>query len=225
MVSAEPGFWRIEEEEGTDYLQFTCPLTELYSEIFDIPSALLFWRGPLVRESSAEDAVPAVTEGVIISEKKTLWGLRTNFIREGTFKLRALRDDEPFPSEGVIKVVREAPRGLDGTGDAPSSSAAAPKKAARRRKVPISPSGGMAPDAAGDRVSACCCVYLLSIDSMSSVRLCPVALVHSAHLRSSRVSQVSIAAQLFSCFKLSFHQSCTGRSSGLEAVTDYVLLY
>jgi hypothetical protein len=153
MVSAEPGFWRIEEEEGTDYLQFTCPLTELYSEIFDIPSALLFWRGPLVRQDSGEASVPAVTDGIIISEKKTLWGLRTSFIREGTFKLRALRDDEPFPSEGVIKVVREAPRGLDSTGDSPA--AAAPIKATRRRKVPISPSGGMAPGAAGDRVSAC----------------------------------------------------------------------
>ncbi|CAM9514718.1 unnamed protein product, partial [Choristocarpus tenellus] len=39
MVTVQPGAWRIEEEQGQDYLQFTCPLTELYSEIFDIPSS------------------------------------------------------------------------------------------------------------------------------------------------------------------------------------------
>eukprot|EP00611_Tribonema_gayanum_P025989 TRINITY_DN6069_c0_g1_i1.p1 TRINITY_DN6069_c0_g1~~TRINITY_DN6069_c0_g1_i1.p1 ORF type:complete len:254 (-),score=72.15 TRINITY_DN6069_c0_g1_i1:185-946(-) len=126
MVSAEPGSWRIETEEGTDYLQFTCPLTELYSEIFDIPSALLFWRAELVRRAGEVQ----MQEGVIISEKVTLFGLRTNFIREGSFRGRVLRADEPFPSEGPITRIARP-------GDERKAKASGMGGAPRRRKAAV----------------------------------------------------------------------------------------
>lgn len=58
-----------QEEEGLEYLQFSCPLTELYSEIFDIPSSLLFWRVPLRK---ATDGGIVLEGGQIISERKEL---------------------------------------------------------------------------------------------------------------------------------------------------------
>lgn len=60
---------RSQEEEGTEYLQFSSPLTEIYSEIFLIPSSLLFWRVPLRK---AEDGAIVLQGGQIISERKEL---------------------------------------------------------------------------------------------------------------------------------------------------------
>ncbi|CAM9791072.1 unnamed protein product [Ectocarpus sp. 12 AP-2014] len=94
MVAKEKGAWRVEEEEGTDYLQFSCPLTEMYGVMFDVPSALLFWRVPLRKGA---DGSVVLQGGQIISEKNSLFGLKTTFIDEGTFKARVLADDEEFP--------------------------------------------------------------------------------------------------------------------------------
>lgn len=58
-----------QEEEGTEYLQFSCTLTELYSEIFDVPSSLLFWRVPLRK---GQDGSIVLKGGQIISERKEL---------------------------------------------------------------------------------------------------------------------------------------------------------
>lgn len=59
----------VQAEEGTEFLQFSCPLTELYSEIFEIPSSLLFWRVPLRK---GEDGSIVLEGGQIISERKEL---------------------------------------------------------------------------------------------------------------------------------------------------------
>ncbi|CAN0001532.1 unnamed protein product, partial [Hapterophycus canaliculatus] len=65
MVAKENGAWRVEEEEGLEYLQFSCPLTEMYGLMFDVPSALLFWRVPLRKGS---DGSIVLQGGQIISE-------------------------------------------------------------------------------------------------------------------------------------------------------------
>lgn len=110
MVTPENGAWRIEAEEGTEFLQFSCPLTELYSEIFEIPSSLLFWRVPLRK---GEDGSIVLEGGQIISERKELFGLKTTFIDEGTFKARVLADDEEFPAEDVVDISKiPVPEGL-----------------------------------------------------------------------------------------------------------------
>lgn len=59
-----------QEEDGQEYIQFSCPLTELYSEVFEIPSSLLFWRVPL-RQS--EDGTIVLENGQIISERSEWW--------------------------------------------------------------------------------------------------------------------------------------------------------
>lgn len=58
-----------QEEEGTEYLQFSCPLTEMYGVSFDVPSALLFWRVPLRKGT---DGSIVLQGGQIISEKNSL---------------------------------------------------------------------------------------------------------------------------------------------------------
>ncbi len=58
-----------QEEEGTEYLQFSCPLTEMYAVMFDVPSALLVWRVPLRK---GKDGGIVLQEGQIISEKNSL---------------------------------------------------------------------------------------------------------------------------------------------------------
>lgn len=58
-----------QEEEGTEYLQFSCPLTEMYGVMFDVPSALLFWRVPLRKGA---DGSIVLQGGQIISEKTSL---------------------------------------------------------------------------------------------------------------------------------------------------------
>ncbi|CAM9580187.1 unnamed protein product [Chrysoparadoxa australica] len=123
MVTKTPGSWRIEEDEedGVEYLQFTCPLTELYSQIFDVPSELMFWRGILQEEG---DKV-IVTDGVIISEKSSVFGLKTDFINEGNFTARVLENDERFPSEGGATKIELRD---------PSVATAQPKKTTRKRK-------------------------------------------------------------------------------------------
>lgn len=60
----------VQEEDGEEYLQFSCPLTELYSEVFDVPSSLLFWR---VRLRQGGDGTVALENGQIISERSELW--------------------------------------------------------------------------------------------------------------------------------------------------------
>lgn len=65
-LTARPGH---QAEEGAEYLQFSCPLTELYSEIFEIPSSLLFWRVPLRK---GQDGSIVLEGGQIISERKEL---------------------------------------------------------------------------------------------------------------------------------------------------------
>lgn len=52
-----------------EYLQFSCPLTEMYGVMFDVPSALLFWRVPLRKGS---DGSIVLQGGQIISEKNSL---------------------------------------------------------------------------------------------------------------------------------------------------------
>eukprot|EP00903_Cladosiphon_okamuranus_P011961 g11234.t1 len=99
MVAKEKGAWRVEEEEGTEYLQFSCPLTEMYGVMFDVPSALLFWRVPLRKGA---DGRIVLQGGQIISEKNSLFGLKTTFIDEGTFKARVLADDEEFPVPDAV---------------------------------------------------------------------------------------------------------------------------
>ncbi|CAM9384449.1 unnamed protein product [Discosporangium mesarthrocarpum] len=98
MVSKEPGAWRIEDEEGQEYLQFTCPLTELYSELFDIPSALLFARIP-VRKGADGDFI--LEGGQIISERSSLLGLKKDPIDEGKFSARVMQEDEVFPETPI----------------------------------------------------------------------------------------------------------------------------
>lgn len=58
-----------QEEEGTEYLQFSCPLTEMYSVMFDVPSGLLFWRVPLRKGANGSIVLQG---GQIISEKNGL---------------------------------------------------------------------------------------------------------------------------------------------------------
>lgn len=58
-----------QEEEGMEYLQFSCPLTDLYSELFDVPSGLLFWRVPLRKGAGGELVLEG---GQIISERNQL---------------------------------------------------------------------------------------------------------------------------------------------------------
>ncbi|CAM9252846.1 unnamed protein product, partial [Sphacelaria rigidula] len=98
---AEVGNWRIEEEGGEEFLQFSSPVSPLYSEVFEIPSALLFWR---VRIRQAADGTIMFDNGQIISERSELFGLRKVFIDEGTFKARVLDRDEPFPMPSEIDV-------------------------------------------------------------------------------------------------------------------------
>lgn len=50
-------------------MQFSSPLTELYSEIFFIPSGLLFWRVPLRKD---DEGKLVLESGQIISERKQL---------------------------------------------------------------------------------------------------------------------------------------------------------
>eukprot|EP00640_Fibrocapsa_japonica_P000047 CAMPEP_0113933780 /NCGR_PEP_ID=MMETSP1339-20121228/1104_1 /TAXON_ID=94617 /ORGANISM="Fibrocapsa japonica" /LENGTH=239 /DNA_ID=CAMNT_0000935247 /DNA_START=80 /DNA_END=799 /DNA_ORIENTATION=+ /assembly_acc=CAM_ASM_000762 len=98
----EPGAWRVEDAEpeagepaGAKYLQFSCPLTKVYQESFTIASDTVFWRAQLVQKAQGVELV----DGVIISEKPKWFGLGVEFVKEGTFKGRVLKEDEEYPLE------------------------------------------------------------------------------------------------------------------------------
>ena len=71
MVSDGPGEWRVvagDPEDGENprdaYLEFSQPVTEVYSELYNVPSGVVFWRGRVANEGGRL----AIVDGVAISE-------------------------------------------------------------------------------------------------------------------------------------------------------------
>ena len=57
MVRAGPGEWRVvagDPEDGENprdaYLEFSQPVTEVYSELYNVPAGVVFWRGRVANE-------------------------------------------------------------------------------------------------------------------------------------------------------------------------------
>mmetsp|Transcript_17835 Transcript_17835/g.54581 ORF Transcript_17835/g.54581 Transcript_17835/m.54581 type:complete len:185 (-) Transcript_17835:147-701(-) len=101
----QPGPWRVETEEGIDYLQVIMPTKEIYRELYNIKGDDLFWRAELQKD--AEGNITGV-DGKIISEKKSLLGLKTDFVLEGTFKMTPLTDQkEREPMKGLLDKIEQ----------------------------------------------------------------------------------------------------------------------
>ena len=106
MISEGPGEWRVvsgDPDDGEDardaYLEFSQPITEVYSELYNVPSGVVFWRGKVASEGSRM----CVVDGIAISEAsdqaRKLVGKLTGsagFQREGDFTARAVAPgDDP----------------------------------------------------------------------------------------------------------------------------------
>lgn len=106
MISEGPGEWRVvsgDPDDGEDardaYLEFSQPITEVYSELYNVPSGVVFWRGKVASEGSRM----CVVDGIAISESsdqaRKLVGKLTGsagFQREGDFTARAVAPgDDP----------------------------------------------------------------------------------------------------------------------------------
>mmetsp|Transcript_2149 Transcript_2149/g.6527 ORF Transcript_2149/g.6527 Transcript_2149/m.6527 type:complete len:240 (+) Transcript_2149:130-849(+) len=107
MISDGPGEWRVtsgdpddDENPADSFLEFSQPMTEVYSELYNVPSGVVFWRGRV--DAAAERLL--VVDGLAISESKNAGaGKLVNkltggggFAREGRFSARAvLPGDDP----------------------------------------------------------------------------------------------------------------------------------
>eukprot|EP00968_Pinguiococcus_pyrenoidosus_P019718 scaffold2177_cov272-Pinguiococcus_pyrenoidosus.AAC.11 len=102
----EPGPWRVEEEEdGQLYLQMIMPAKDIYRKLYNIPGDVLFWRAQLERGG---DGGILGKDGKIISEKKSLLGLKTDFVLEGTFSFEPLTDQlQKEPMKSMLEKVEE----------------------------------------------------------------------------------------------------------------------
>jgi hypothetical protein len=106
LATSGPGSWRVEDEDGKTYLQFTSPLTPDYSAIFGIPCGIMYWRAELQRSGQGEGLI-AIEDGFIISERsqgEESQGAdqqanddNADFIAEGTFRATILGKNELLP--------------------------------------------------------------------------------------------------------------------------------
>ncbi|KAH8067444.1 hypothetical protein JL721_7555 [Aureococcus anophagefferens] len=143
MISDGPGEWRVVggdpdggESPADAYLEFSQPMTEIYRELYNVPSGTVFWRGRVVPSGGGY----AVVDGVAISRpsqasaalKVVLSG--GGFQKEGTFTGRLVLpddDEDDLPQPVSIEL-------FDGGGDAPvaqQAAASASARSSRRRRA------------------------------------------------------------------------------------------
>ena len=152
MVSDGPGEWRVvagDPEDGEDprdaYLEFSQPVTEVYSELYNVPSGVVFWRGRVANEGGRL----AIVDGVAISEssdtsRKLVAKLTggAGFQKEGDFTARAVAPgDDPATLPQPVSIE------LYDDGGSPQSSGVDPEfgelgKRKRKRKAGTAPEKG-----------------------------------------------------------------------------------
>jgi hypothetical protein len=151
MISDGPGEWRVvsgDPEDGEDprdaYLEFSQPVTEVYSELYNVPSGVVFWRGRVASEGNRL----TIVEGIAISEssdtsRKLVAKLTgsAGFQKEGDFTARAvLPTDDPATLPQPVSIE------LYDDGSAPQSSGFGDLddlgKRKRKRKAGTAPDKG-----------------------------------------------------------------------------------
>eukprot|EP00638_Chattonella_subsalsa_P006879 CAMPEP_0117746154 /NCGR_PEP_ID=MMETSP0947-20121206/7783_1 /TAXON_ID=44440 /ORGANISM="Chattonella subsalsa, Strain CCMP2191" /LENGTH=186 /DNA_ID=CAMNT_0005563435 /DNA_START=245 /DNA_END=805 /DNA_ORIENTATION=+ len=104
--SREPGRWRIEDAEEDEepglYLQFTCPVTDVYQRLFDSGEEL-YYRAKLNVPAEAASTLNAISleNGLIITEKLKWFGLGTEFVQMGSFGGKILGRNEKVPAPKI----------------------------------------------------------------------------------------------------------------------------
>ena len=147
MISDGPGEWRVVggdpdggESPGDAYLEFSQPMTEIYRELYNVPSGTVFWRGRVVPSGGGY----AVVDGVAISEAESQTSkllskvvLRGGgFQKEGTFTGRLVMpddDEDDLPQPVSIEL-------FDDDGDDAAVAQQAAKRVRKRKKLKASES-------------------------------------------------------------------------------------
>lgn len=106
MISNDPGEWRVVSGDPNDgesasdcYLEFTQPMTELYTELYNVPGGVVYWRGRVVPSDLS------IVDGLAISESNLAKSLSPQsvlarirgirFQREGTFSAKLAKELDP----------------------------------------------------------------------------------------------------------------------------------
>ena len=127
MISERPGEWRVvagDPSDGEDpkdsFLEFSQPLTFYYSDMFNIPSKMVFWRGKIDGTKIVEGL--AISENAVPKDFDEWWALLSNggpkavldringpkFTKEGTFTAEVLTENTPLPKMVDIQVEDKA---------------------------------------------------------------------------------------------------------------------
>jgi len=105
------------EDPSAAYLEFSQPVTELYSELYNIPSGLVFWRGRVdlaseklqIVEGTAISEASKEPVSLMLSPGALLDRLRgAAFQREGTFTATLAADEAVLPQPVAIELITEA---------------------------------------------------------------------------------------------------------------------
>lgn len=162
MVARETGEWRVVAGDPADgenpsdiFVEFAQPMTELYSELYNVPGGVVYWRGRILSNLTIVDGL-GISELVVaktLTPQALLAKLQgITFQREGTFTAVPAREARTVPEPVNLELLDDVPANEPAATNPDVAPPTAKDPAAAPRRVRKAPPG--ASDKGFGRVSS-----------------------------------------------------------------------